>query len=80
MTHARKVMGFGFITDYAWLLPTYTVYVGCGPGRFKRTAPHQGVRGTLVQRRLHSRPMGAKLPPEFNNRKEVIQCRVGPWR
>ncbi len=46
MTHARKVMSeFRFITDYAWLLPTYPVYVGILPGRFKRTAPHEGVSG-----------------------------------
>ena len=32
------------------------------------------------QRRLHSRAMGVMLRPEFNKRKEVIQCRVGPWR
>ncbi len=26
------------------------------------------------------RAMGVMLRPEFNKRKEVIQCRVGPWR
>ncbi len=32
------------------------------------------------KRRLHWRAMGVMLRPEFNKRKEVIQCRVGPWR
>ncbi len=77
---ARKVMGFGFITGYAWSIPTYPVYVGCGPGRFKRTELHEGVNGSLQKRRLPWRAMGVKLLFEFNKRKEVIQCRVGPWR
>ncbi len=81
MADARKVMiELGFITNHAWLLPTYPVYVGGRPGHFKRTEPHEGVSGTLVQRRLHWRAMGVMLLFEFNNRKEVIQCRVGPWR
>ena len=63
----RKVMGFGLITSYAWLLPTYASDVGCGPGRFKRTEPHEGVIGTLARRRLHSRAIGVMLRPEFNN-------------
>ncbi len=38
-----QVMGFGFITGYAWLLLTYASDVGAGPGRFKRTEPHEDV-------------------------------------
>ncbi len=73
-------MGFGFITGYTWLIPTYPVYVGCGPGRFKRKEAHEGVIGPLRKHRLHWRAMGVRLLFEFNKRKEVIQCRVGPWR
>ncbi len=68
MTHARKVMSeLGFITDYAWLLPTYPVHVGARPGRFKRTEPHKSVIGPCAPPHLQSRAMGVMLGLEFNN-------------
>ena len=58
-TNARKVMSKSrLIKDYAWLLPAYATDVGGRPGPFKRTDPHEGVSGTLAQRRLHWRSMG----------------------
>ncbi len=63
MPRAPVMMGFRFITDYAWLLPTYPVDVGVLADRFKRTEPHESVSGPLAERRLQSLRGGVSLPP-----------------
>ena len=67
MADARKVMEFGYIKDYAWLLPTYPVHVGTRPGRFKRPGAARDRDRAMRVTALAIARGSRKVFAEFNN-------------